>query len=220
MPQVDMLYNVMQCTDLTVQRVEKHLNDFQAAVTRIQNSDITNHSKISLSSSAKEVCDNVSFNVSERFKFSGHLRIAQLFLVDKFSFYLSCFPTDLIQAVHFFYPVVDCKMLEKELGVFYKRTEMHKAGLVKTLVYIEDNNLSETFKETTKLLSILVTIPMCSTEAERTFSTLKRIKTYLRNTMGQTRLNSLSVISIGRDLIKNCSGFSNEVMEIFINKNE
>ena len=61
---------------------------------------------------------------------------------------------------NFFYPVVDCKKLEKELGVFYKGTEMHNAGLVKTLLYIEDNNLSETFKEKTKLLSILVTIPM------------------------------------------------------------
>ena len=71
-----------------------------------------------------------------------------------------------------------------------------------------------------QLLSILLTIPMCTTEAERTFTILKRIKTYLRNTMGQTRLNSLSVISIGRDLIKNCSGFSNEVMERFINKKE
>ena len=28
MPQVDILYNVMQCTGLTVQRVEKYLNDF------------------------------------------------------------------------------------------------------------------------------------------------------------------------------------------------
>ena len=102
MLEVDILYNVMQCTDLTVQRVEKHLNNFQAAVTRIRNSGITDHSKISLSSSAKEVCDNVSFNVSETFKFSGHLRIAQLFLVDKFSFCLSCFATDRIQAVHFF----------------------------------------------------------------------------------------------------------------------
>ena len=97
---------------------------------------------------------------------------------------------------------------------------MHRGGLVKILSYLEENNLSKTFNEITKLLTILVTLLMCSTEAERTFSTLKRIKTYLRNTIGQSRLNSLSVISIGRDLISNCSGFSNEVMERFINKKE
>ena len=60
---------------------------------------------------------------------------------------------------------------------------------------------------------------MTSVEAERTFSTLKRIKTYLRNTMGQSRLNSLSVISIGRDLLKNFTNFKEEVMEKFINQN-
>ena len=118
------------------------------------------------------------------------------------------------------YPVVECKKLERELKTFYIRKEMHQGGLVKILLYLKEHNLTETFSETVKLLSILITIPMCSTEAERTFSTLKRIKNYLRNTMGQDRLNSLSAISIGRDLIKNCSSFSQEVMEKFINQKE
>ena len=38
--------------------------------------------------------------------------------------------------------------------------------------------------------------------------------------MSQSRLNSLSVISIGMDLIKNCNSFSQEVMEKFINQKE
>ena len=97
---------------------------------------------------------------------------------------------------------------------------MHQNGLVKTLLYFEEHNLTNTFNETAKLLKILITIPMTSVEAERTFSTLKRIKTYLRNTMGQSRLNSLSVISIGRDLLKNCTNFKEEVMEKFINQKE
>ena len=118
------------------------------------------------------------------------------------------------------YPVVECKQLERELKTFYKRKEMHQDGLMKVLLYLEENNLSKIFIETTKLLRILITIPMTSVEAERTFSSLKRIKTFLRNTMGQSRLNSLSVISIGRDLIKNCTSFKEEVMEKFINQKE
>ena len=51
-------------------------------------------------------------------------------------------------------------------------------------------------------------------------ATLKRIKIHLRNTMGQSRLNSLSVISIGRDLLKNCTNFKEEVMKKFINQKE
>ena len=61
MPEVDILYNVMQCTDLALQTVEEHLNNFQAVVTRIGNSGITDQSKVSLSFSAIEVCENVSF---------------------------------------------------------------------------------------------------------------------------------------------------------------
>ena len=38
--------------------------------------------------------------------------------------------------------------------------------------------------------------------------------------MGQSRLNSLSVISIGRDLLKNCTNFKEKVMEKFINQKE
>ena len=73
---------------------------------------------------------------------------------------------------------------------------------MKILLYLEEHNLTKIFNETAKLLRILITIPMTSVEAERTFSSLKRIKTFLRNTMGQSRLNSLSVISIGRDFLK------------------
>ena len=59
---------------------------------------------------------------------------------------------------------------------------------------------------------------MYSAEAERTLSALKKIKTYLRNTMGQSRLNSFSVLSIGWDLASDCDSFSSKVMELFIKK--
>ena len=97
---------------------------------------------------------------------------------------------------------------------------MHQEDLVQILLYLKEHNLTQTFSETAKLLSILITIPMCSTEAERTFSTLKRIKTFLRNTMGQSKLNRLGVISIDRDSLKNCNSFSQAVMEKFKNQKE
>ena len=71
MPAVEILYNIMQCTDLTVQKVKQHLETFQAAVNSIRNSSSTENVKKSLSSSAKEVCDSVSFNINERVMFSG-----------------------------------------------------------------------------------------------------------------------------------------------------
>jgi hypothetical protein len=54
-----------------------------------------------------------------------------------------------------------------------------------------ENNLQDTFSETVSLLKILITTPMTTAESERCFSTLKKIKTFLRNPMAQDRLNAL-----------------------------
>ncbi|KAJ8890602.1 hypothetical protein PR048_010111 [Dryococelus australis] len=48
------------------------------------------------------------------------------------------------------------------------------------------------------LLEILATLPLSTASVERSFSTLKRLKTYLRNSTGEDRLNRLAVISIHR----------------------
>lgn len=51
-------------------------------------------------------------------------------------------------------------------------------------------------------LRILLTIPVTVASAERSFSKLKLIKTYLRSTMSQDRLNSLATLSIENDEAK------------------
>ena len=56
---------------------------------------------------------------------------------------------------------------------------------------------------------------MSSCEAERSFSTMKRLKTYLRSTMLEERLNSLAVLNIHRDV---CNKVVEEDMDKLINK--
>ncbi|CAI6356253.1 unnamed protein product [Macrosiphum euphorbiae] len=46
----------------------------------------------------------------------------------------------------------------------------------------------------------MLTIPLTSAGAERTFSKLKLIKTYLRSTMSQQRLTGLATIRIEKEL--------------------
>ena len=50
---------------------------------------------------------------------------------------------------------------------------------------------------------IFLSITVTTVVGEKSFSTLKRIKNYLRNSMGQNRLSSLSIINIEKDLVKN-----------------
>ena len=47
---------------------------------------------------------------------------------------------------------------------------------------------------------IMMTIPVSVASAERSFSKLKLIKSYLRSSMSQERLNGLSMLSIERDM--------------------
>ena len=48
------------------------------------------------------------------------------------------------------------------------------------------------------LITILLTLPVTTCTSERSFSTLRRLKTYLRNTTGTTRMNDLALLNIYR----------------------
>jgi hypothetical protein len=67
----------------------------------------------------------------------------------------------------------------------------------------------DAFHELYRLCQIAVTIPVSSAECERSFSALKRIKTYLRNSMSDSRLSNLGILSIESDRAKalNLSSF-------------
>lgn len=66
-----------------------------------------------------------------------------------------------------------------------------------------------------KILKICATIPVTVATIERSFSTLKRIKTYLRNSTGENRLTGLASLSIHRDI----NVETEEVIGMFREKN-
>lgn len=61
------------------------------------------------------------------------------------------------------------------------------------------------------LLQLFLTLPLTSATAERSFSTMRRLKSYLRSTMGQSRLNGLAQMTINRDLPINPEAVINEL---------
>lgn len=74
------------------------------------------------------------------------------------------------------------------------------ASPLDVLKYIYTHRLHEVFPNVTTALRILLTIPVTVASAERSFSKLKLIKTYLRSTMTQDRLVRLALISIENDI--------------------
>jgi len=66
------------------------------------------------------------------------------------------------------------------------------------------------------LSTILSVIPITTASAERSFSSLKRIKTYLRLTMGQEKINGLAMLYLNKDIqIK-----PEEVLNMFAKKHK
>ena len=59
---------------------------------------------------------------------------------------------------------------------------------------------AETLPAIKKLLQIMATLPVTTCTSERSFSTLRRLKTYLRNTTGEDRLNGLALLNIHSDI--------------------
>ena len=57
------------------------------------------------------------------------------------------------------------------------------------------------FPQVENLLRLLLLSPASSCEAERSFSALRRIKTWLRSTMTQDRLQSVMVCHVHRDVL-------------------
>ncbi|CAH2219185.1 zinc finger MYM-type 1-like [Pelobates cultripes] len=70
------------------------------------------------------------------------------------------------------------------------------------LSFIVRNGLTDTFPNIWIAFRILLTIPVSVASGERSFSKLKLIKTYLRSSLTDDRLTSLSVLSIESDVLK------------------
>lgn len=87
---------------------------------------------------------------------------------------------------------------------------------VNLLQEIHNLKLQTIFPNFVIMLRIFLTIPVTVAEAERSFSTLSRIKNVLRSTMLQERLSNLGLLAIESRLAKSCD-FS-KIIDIFSNR--
>ena len=165
----------------------------------------------------KEACDTMIAQVEDRFSKSDHLIAAQLVDCSLFPKFVKSGEAQLTCAIKLWPTALMNKgKLQTELALLYGHTELH-TGKSALLLFqaIRENNLQEALSETCTLLSIIITTPMTSAESERNFSTLKRIKTFTRNTMGQKRLNALSMLCIENPLVHGLVDFNSKVIERF-----
>jgi hypothetical protein len=79
------------------------------------------------------------------------------------------------------------------------KNNIEKMSSIKQLAHmliVEYSAVSSAFDDVVTALVLFLTLPVTVAGAERSFSKLKIIKSYLRNTMGQSRLSGLSLLAI------------------------
>lgn len=151
-----------------------------------------------------KIIDLLSSSLKERFSSIDDFSFFDLFERSKFFDFSRRFPDLLLKKMlnqydSFFNEV----RLRSELSYIYSDFDF-RLPPQEILLYIHRSNLKGIFPEVTKALQLMLTIPLTTASCERSFSTLKRIKTYLRSTMGEMRLRQLSRIAIERNVLTNC----------------
>lgn len=91
---------------------------------------------------------------------------------------------------------IDGAELDSEFGFLSHLLPGDAKTPSKVLEFLVDRDMKSAFPNTTAVCQVFLTIPFSVASAERSFSKLKLIKTYLRSTMSQERLSALAVLSI------------------------
>ncbi|XP_063914078.1 uncharacterized protein LOC135130605 [Zophobas morio] len=164
----------------------------------------------------RTVKTNQVFNVimayiEERVTPSPFLVLASLVHPGFFAQYKVAFPKAEVEQVAKLFSL-DKDALTAELEIIYDRHELSQAeGALSLLGYWYENQLADILPECFKLLKIVCTVPMMTSEPGRCFSTLKQIKKFLRK--GEKKSDVLTVCFLEKDLMKSTPNFNELVIE-------
>ncbi|XP_050515128.1 52 kDa repressor of the inhibitor of the protein kinase-like [Diabrotica virgifera virgifera] len=116
-----------------------------------------------------------------------------------------------------------CELLDnfKEQSILWfdlwKNTEIDAKALEKlNLIEVLEHEHACFLPSVAKAIQIALCLPPTTCTIERSFSTLKRVKTWIRNTMSNNRLSGLCLLSVHRRKIKeNIENFMQKVIDLF-----
>ena len=90
-------------------------------------------------------------------------------------------------------------LLSMECKIFKHTLEDKELSSIND-VLLDIAPMKEAFPELVKLLQIALTVVVSTAECERSFSCLRRTKTFLRSSMSEQRLDNLAILSIEKEL--------------------
>lgn len=93
----------------------------------------------------------------------------------------------------------DCISFKSFIETIGDKPNLKSAGDI--FKYIHDNDLITTFPNVFLALKIFLVIPVTNASGEKSFSSLKLIKTYLRNSLSDDHLTDMALLSIEGKLL-------------------
>jgi hypothetical protein len=237
----DCLYNILQKSQVDVGYCSNKIKEFQSWLRvefqsefdQIYESTLQNNSAPRLRRNIRcakteykriyvQIIDNIFCEVNDRYSEIFKLKFFQLFNNKKFDIFRLDFPTEAFDSLFDVYGNhFDKQILKNQLICLYSSPELKDRNVFEIIDFINENSLEDAFPQLLKFAHLVVTIPATSASAERAFSSLKRIHTYLRNTQGQERLSELSIIAIEKQLLvelKRSPTFYSDVINSFLKK--
>ena len=116
------------------------------------------------------------------------------------------------------YPEIDFNSLTVQLQMFRSSYSYETLQEAAELSRKAPSEVRQLFPEVVTRIRLLLVLPSSSCEAERSFSALRRLKTFLRSTMTQQRLNNVAVCHVHSTVLREINSVN--VINDFVSLND
>ena len=151
--------------------------------------------------------DTMISNLDTRFNSEGHKRVMSLENLLFKSAKGDDYQKELKEVIEKYESDLDKHLLGTQLLTFSAKckNEFKEAKIVlhDIVELMRKNGSSGLLSEVCTVLKLILVLPATNAECERCFSALKRIKTYLRNSMSQKRLSDMMVLDVHEEETEN-----------------
>ncbi|VVC25652.1 Ribonuclease H-like domain,HAT, C-terminal dimerisation domain,Domain of unknown function DUF4371 [Cinara cedri] len=170
-----------------------------------------------------EILDALIVQINMRFEDFSRLEFIEVINNKMFSEYHKKFPeSKFVELIQLYPNTFDADRLRNELAVIYADVKKHLPPHELLDLIIKNDLQVDIYPEVTKLCQLVLTIPITAASGERSASTLKRIKTFLSNTMENDQRSNLSTLVIEKNLLDDMMKdptFTESVFNMFAAKN-
>ena len=151
-----------------------------------------------------EVLDVICSTIEDRFRQPGYRLYSNLEQLLLKAVCKESYSSEFDFVTKFYGPDLNVHALEMQLQIFATNFIMEgkKTSIKDILKYLRSISSAQRalLSEICIIAKLILVMPATNAVSERSFSALRRVKTYLRSTMKQTRLNHLMILHVHKDI--------------------